>query len=313
MPPRSPRSFERWARFPRHDVPGIEAFAQDGIPAGIVSIHGGVVPIDLYAAITPGAPLVVFLDGNVPRATIAPLPYFSGFGVIPKDWPVSMISVSDSSFALADDLTLAWYGGSEGMALQDLLVGILDRAITVARPSRVVFFGGSGGGFASLFHASFVRDSVALIWNPQTDIRAYSPAQVETYARVAFPTDFQRLGDPVAVLDRNIVADVATRYGAPRNDVIYLQNLSDGHVAGHLGPFLRKQGIALPTGPFSGLVGERLFLHLAEWGKGHVPPPRDVLGPLLAAVLDLPGPRLDEGLTAAALARAFDRPAAVRI
>lgn len=302
---RSARSFDRWARFARSDSWGIDAFAKDGIPTGIVTIHGGIVPIDLYAAITPGAPLVIFLDGNVPRATMPFPPYFSGFGVIPKDRPVSAISVSDPSFALSDDLTLAWYAGSEGMALQVLLADVLAKAIAVARPSRVVFFGGSGGGFASLFYSSAVQDSIALVWNPQTDIRAYNPAHVETYARAAFPADFLRLGDPAAVLDRNIVADVSRCYPNARNHVLYLQNASDWHVTGHLAPFLRKQGLTMPAGPFSGMVDRRLYLHLAEWGKGHVPPPKQVLAPLLAAVLDLPGPGLDQGLTAAALAHAF--------
>lgn len=305
IPQRPPRSFERWAKLSRFDVPDIDAFAKGEIPVGITTIHGEAVPIDLYASIKPGAPLLVFLDGNLPRATMAPLPYFSGFGVTPKDRPVSAISISDPSFALAPDLTLAWYAGSEKMALQILLVSILTKAVAVARPSKVVFMGGSGGGFASLFYSSFVQDSIALVWNPQTDIRAYNPAHVEAYARIAFPADFLRLGDPAAVLDRNIVADVSRCYPNARNYVIYLQNASDWHVSGHLAPFLRKQCLQLPAAPFSGMIDQRLYLHLAEWGKGHVPPPKEVLTTLLAAVLDLPRRGMDQGATAAALAYAF--------
>lgn len=61
-----------------------------------------------------------------------------------------LIAIADPSLLLSDKLDLAWYAGNENLKnLPQMIASILDN-ITGKLDTKLIFFGGLGGGFATL-------------------------------------------------------------------------------------------------------------------------------------------------------------------
>ncbi|MFS8973849.1 hypothetical protein PO002_04945 [Cupriavidus necator] len=280
------RSMDRWKQpvFRHSDVEYFET--APSLASGIHTIYEGGLPIDLYVDLKPGQPLVIFLNGAAPRSEAMKLPVFAGFGVVPPG-EVSRLCINDPSLYLDVSLPLAWYAGSAKQpALQALLSRVIGTVVALADTRQVVFVGGSGGGFASLYYSRLVPESLAVVWNPQTDILAYAPQHVAEYSRAAFG-----LAD-MEVARRELPARIATdlcalyRGSTPSNHILYLQNGTDWHVKSHCQPFLAALGHQVSAPLSSGKLGESLYLHVGAWGEGHVPAPQPLLKSLLADLLE---------------------------
>lgn len=224
------------------------------------------------------APLVICLNGNSPRSEISQPPFFSGFGILPGNIPVSHVAVSDPTISLTPDLTLSWYAGSAHADLQNILPSIFDRIIEYLEPSSVTFFGGSGGGFASLYYANKIKGSIALVWNAQTDILSYNMLHVRKYAEAAFGFDSDT---DIGLLAEKTDTRLPFDGGNQNCKIIYLQNGSDWHVKAHLNPMLQRMGLPERAFPFGGMVADDFFLYIGDWGQGHAVPPKHVLTALL--------------------------------
>lgn len=186
--------------------------------------------------------------------------------------------MSDPTLALSEDVTLAWYAGADGLPLQQTLPLVFRHIIERLEPSSVWFFGGSGGGFASLYYASKVPNSAALVWNPQTDILEYNPNHVLKYAQTAFGCGSYQ--EARAVLSERVETQLN-----PSCKVIYLQNSTDWHVKRHLEPLFERMGLPPRSDVFSGLVRDGFYLHMGAWGMGHAAPPKPALTFILRALL----------------------------
>lgn len=255
------KRFARWGDPEIHQ--SLVAFLQLGTwKPGPHSLPGD---IDLYATFTPGAPLAIVFHGRIDREKAAP-PIFSGFHVATG---MSRLCISDPSLYLDPSLMLGWYAGHRGLPLQETLHTIIDRAIEVAQPSKVLFVGGSGGGFASLYYARHFPASTVIVWNPQTNILNYHPKFVAAYTKAAWGMGLEEAQER---LHEQICVDVAPLYRSPGPKVLYLQNRSDNHVEVHMKPFLKA-------------TGERrsdVLVHLGNWGNGHVAPPKALLRALIS-------------------------------
>jgi hypothetical protein len=80
-------------------------------------------------------------------------------------------------------------------------------------------------------------DSIALVRNPQTDIAKYERGHVSRYLRIAFPTiaaagSIPSDGEQFPSLCTNEFSD------SYKGCILYLQESTDGHVKGHLAPFI---------------------------------------------------------------------------
>lgn len=201
---------------------------------------------------------------------------------MPAGIALSHVAVNDPTITLTADLTLSWYAGSGDVKLQNILPSVFDRIIEELEPSSVIFFGGSGGGFASLYYANKVKDSIALVWNPQTDILSYNPPHIRAYAAAAFGIDNDAdLGLLADYVDTKLPFDGSNQ----RCKIIYLQNGSDGHVKLHLNRMLKRMGLPERAFPFDGMMGDDFFLYIGDWGQGHAVPPKHVLTALLERLL----------------------------
>jgi hypothetical protein len=245
--------------------------ASKSVPAGISTIWENGLPIDLLVRPTASDTTIFFFHGAIERHFT--LPVLSGLG-ISGGVHANRVFVSDPSLILDDDLMLTWYAGSHQQPnLQKVLTNIFRKIAQYFSSRRVVFFGGSGGGFASLYFASRFEDSLALPFNPQTNIAKYSERAVRDFASKSFRLE-SKSANPLANLPSEVVTDVCEIYTRPTHaTVAYIQNQKDTiHVETHLGPFLAS------------LHAETDLLLLKEpWRDGHSPPPKE----LLTQVLDL--------------------------
>lgn len=202
-----------------------------------------------------GTTLVTFSGALTPNIT--ELPAFVGWGTT-RHLRSNVLMVSDPSLAIDPQLRLGWYAGSSRQPdLQKQLTQIIAR---FAGRSRVVLFGASGGGFASLEQARRIAGSVALVSNPQTDILRYYPREVERYLSIAWGSTVDDAPElPFA-------HEVVSGYREPVDaSVIYLQNASDQfHIDNHEAPF--REGLHSDN---------RVQFVRGAFGDGHVGPDKE--------------------------------------
>lgn len=201
------------------------------------------------------------------------LPVVSGLG-FSRDVEVNRVFVSDPSLVNDSSLNLSWFAGTLGKHLEHLIDDVIGKVLASHRTARrVVFFGASGGGFAALLHSSRFDQSIALVANPQTDIRRYDRAAYSKFVQSCFGgesgTGGPRHGCPLSVTE-----DLTSVYANElRNSVVYLQNDADSsHIEFQLRPLLAR---IHPSNDFHLLV--------QHWGDGHVAPPADFLTKMLSA------------------------------
>lgn len=282
----SARSLERWkVRTTEHA--SVDAFlATRGLANGIHTILGEESPLDILVRARRGAPLIFSFHGNTPRSETLKLPVFTGLNVT-RDLDASLVALSDPTLHLDADLRLAWFAGSASLRLQSILPRVLSHLATILDAPRVIFFGGSGGGFASLYYGAEFADSLALVWNPQTDVCRYNPSHIEDYGRVAF--GWASVDETKERLSGEIKPALAPVYATGRrNLVIYLQNSSDGHVRQHMIPFLSSLGAdtsQLDRARFDDRLTDSVWAHLGQWGDGHASPTPEFLSFLLGQLV----------------------------
>lgn len=221
--------------------------------------------------------LVVFLAGAKPQKKEVTLPFFLG-RKLASSTEANCLFISDPAFYLTEDLRLAWYGGTVGDPMQTLLPDLVQYVAEKLGVERVLFFGGSGGGFAGMYLSKQIDNSMALVWNPQIVLENYIPRIIKAYANTAWKCEVNRLAD---VMCTNLAELYSSTLNANNNLVAYMQNFTDHHVQNHLTPFLAAHGISCPSTPQSGWLNSNVYLHLSNWREGHKPPPYAALSRVL--------------------------------
>lgn len=224
-------------------------------------------------------------------------PFFSGRGVA-QALGMPLLSIDDPSLSRSDELGLAWYAGHAEMpALIDLIADYLNRFATRMN-CRLVVFGGSGGGFASIAVLSKLRiEATALVWNPQTNISRYRSDAVASYLATAFPEISLHSEDQSNMdFSQEALADALTRAGvryditnwvAPdKAQLLYLQNSSDWHVKAHAQPFMTN-GSWERIGKRSFYCQDRgVACWFGVWGEGHAAPPLSLIHSALSKLIN---------------------------
>lgn len=213
------------------------------------------------------------------------VPNFLGVNMV-DDLQMNLLAFADSSMYLSDEITIGWYLGDKDTNLQKLISQLLN---FFASNFGISFcaFGGSGGGFASLyFLASNHCVKNALVWNCQTDISKYYFPFVKKYALTAFGVnvdDLNEFNSKIGVHRLTSLFDILSDIQEKR--FVYLQNSSDWHLKNHAFPFFKKinNNFSAKDGFYS--EDGKLFFS-GEWGEGHVPPPKNLLERLLPYCLD---------------------------
>ncbi|KEO61179.1 hypothetical protein DT23_10625 [Thioclava indica] len=177
--------------------------------------------------------LIIGFHGNVDRENRAVPAFISDIPEVHQH--AHQLQLADPSLRLSETLTMSWYAGDHLFDAQRLIAEFCKAAAKALGASKVIYFGTSGGGFAALYYSSQHPDSLALVGNPQTDIRKYYQRRVNTYLETCWP-DLASIED----LKGQIATNVCDLYAQSiSNSVIYLQNSTDAfHLFGHMAPFL---------------------------------------------------------------------------
>lgn len=272
-PVMSRRDTDSWGTF--HEVSGAEQVPTTGPVPQLLTVWEGGYPVDLMLEDNGAATTLVSFHAALGASGLRP-PIFTGRSVS-QDSGLNRIFVSDPGLLASADLGLAWYLGTGSLPLTDVLTIILARVQSWLGARHLVFFGMSGGGFASLNLGHEFPDSLAVPVNPQTRLVDYAEVHWDAYARAALGTS--SVAESCAVLERHPRADLQQVYGPGlKNFVIYLQNRTDGHVVNQMVPWLEAIG-----------WDPRARVVLQDWGRGHVPPPGPVLRSLLSQVSTVDG------------------------
>ena len=237
-----------------------------GHPSGVLTVMYRGIPIDILYEPRGFATTTVFFHPAVVRAKF---PVFIGGGVSEK-LPTNRIFISDPSLYLSEELRLAWYAGNYRQEkLQWALRGILKALIPSGQ--RVVMFGASGGGFASLYYAAHYPGAVAVPINPQTNLANYLRGAVDKYGHIGWRLSGLGLAPRIPA-----TTDLIQLYRRSRDvSVLYLQNRNDlTHMSGHFEPFMN----ALPD-------GHRVRPILVDGPRGHHPPEKEVTKAVLSAAI----------------------------
>ncbi|GAB3621501.1 hypothetical protein GCM10027417_27630 [Glutamicibacter endophyticus] len=239
------------------------------LPKGRFTVEHNAVPIDFhYEDLGADVTIVLFHAALGPK--VQNLPVFLGRNLV-KEVRANRLFVSDPTLNAYSNLKLAWYAGSLLQPdLQFVLSAIFRRFSRAV--NRTIFFGASGGGFASLFYSSQIPDSIAIPVNPQTSIAEYNQLAVDNYLRTAWNSKFDG-----STIDNSIsiVWNLVDHYDNDvRNTVVYVQNDQDlTHVESHWTPFMRRHN------------GSRFRYVIESFGEGHVAPPREYLTQLIMSTV----------------------------
>ncbi|WP_392398861.1 hypothetical protein ACF3NP_01565 [Corynebacterium lehmanniae] len=238
------------------------------IRQGVHSVWHHGLPIDFELTRSQADVLLVVFHGALELN--ATLPIFPGSNLA-SGLRVSRLAFTDPSLYLSPLLPLAWHAGNEFQPdLPKLTTKIIRKIARSIRAKRIVLFGSSGGGFASLIQAAAFPEAKVLIANAQTNVLLYHDDHVQKYLDIAWNGDREAF---IAAGYSSAIERLSAADSTP--PVLYMQNSTDEfHIRRHLNPFVQELGSDLD-----------LRLLKDNWGNGHIAPPKSVFRAALEAVV----------------------------
>lgn len=232
--------------------------------------------------------LVVSMHGAIQRATIN-LPRFERLRSFLRT-EYSSIYFGDPALYLGEKFSLSWFTGWHETNVPHLIGDWVQKAAYASGASKVVFVGSSGGGFASAQVSSYVPESAAVVFNPQTVISAYRPNGSLGYGRGFIRNIMPELTPEQGLASLDAETDWAApmgdrgsmivRYSRPvPNRLLFVQNDHDqSHWIDHYTPFREAtQG---------GVNEDRIRYTIYTGPEGHSAPPREVFDAALVEALE---------------------------
>ncbi len=271
---------ELWSNF--HD--GLQSICYNEQPIQILiknsSLYSGVVMVGFHGAIEK-------------RSKIEP-PYFYFRGVS-DSVGIPLISISDPSMNLSDAFNLAWYIGHHAQPfLQKFLAGFLDEFI-LASGARLVLAGGSGGGFAALSTQSLMKQcsmTTSFVWNPQIYAYDYNDGCTKKYLESCFPArvhnidlSAMRHSDLCALMKEVSLCEVGFHDAVDKcNRVIMINGYDQNHLRKHIRKYVSAESFEYID--HNTLQFGQCIVHVGEWGRGHIGPPKQTVMQILSVLMD---------------------------
>lgn len=199
-------------------------------------------------------------------ASVTRLPIFTAANIT-EDLPYNRIFIADPSLYVSDELTLAWYSGNRQQPdLQHVLPRII-RSLP-ARQERLVTFGASGGGFASMLYAPLIGADLSIAVNPQVNLVNYVPGPLNKWLKYGWGLDPRKS----TVSDFPVMIDSGEHFRNSNDTKLwYVQNTGDlNHMDNHYVPFIES----LPDRNSVACIP-------IDVGPGHIPPKKSDLRHIL--------------------------------
>lgn len=276
-----------WGRVFEHESAD-QFCSQSSFKDGVHQVRlddGGVLEVLLRGQPTTSKTTIpVFYSGSVNRDNGAKGPFFSGVGVT-KALKLPLVAISDPLLRLSSTLRIGWYTGALNDHARAAQVKILNHISDLAGQS-LLLVGGSAGGFGILAVAGALNSARVFVWNPQTDLIRYIKAQVTEYLDVVLGDDWQGPLWPARAKDRLAKGGVTSdlRELPTFREGLIIQNDSDWHLRGHLGPYVIANDFReVETGVMAhGTRRAAVF----NFGKGHATPSSDMVKLLVSHLID---------------------------
>ncbi|WP_347460836.1 hypothetical protein ABEF79_15565 [Acinetobacter sp. ANC 7454] len=263
----------------KYEHSNIQGFLNSLTIDGIHSIELSEIPLDILIknshAISKGEYIVVsFTAAMLRKGNLAP---FFSLSSISEELNLPLISFSDPTMSLSKQITLGWYGGNKYYKNLPILIAQICDEIIEKTGKKLLFVGGSGGGFASLNIQDLMKKfdkTMALVWNPQTDLIAYSKKAVSDYLKVAFgiQVDDSNLKSEIDSKTKNIL-----KHNPNLNRVI----LMDGYDVRHIRDLkVYFNNILDAEKENNRLLIDKTLICFGDWGRfgdGHSQPPSTLL------------------------------------
>lgn len=262
---------EDFSKFLAEDTPqspdqSFEVFDRDGEPPLRVKVQararGG----------AHNAPLIITFHGFVDQSKRS-LPVFEGQHIA-RDLldAATIVAISDSTLESSPTLKVGWYLGTDDFDLPARIASFLDTLAKTLAPSRMIFFGGSTGAHAALYHSRRFPGSLCLVANPLARVSAFHQDMIASVVRAGWPG---RTPDQVFAEAR--CDDVGALYAdGYDNRVLILQNATDHYFR------------TAVTGLLGALSSEAHFMLISEFfpnAIGHTYPAAPILAWTRAAVM----------------------------
>lgn len=253
------RNLKRW-RAENFVYSSLGEFLESSQTEGLHSIHYEGKILDLLVK-DRGAKttLVVFSGALSPK--VKHTPAFSGLGLA-EDTNVNLISVADPSMDKGE-ITVAWYlGDSNTGPIAEVLSKIITHAAANLKGTRLILFGGSGGGYAVTHLAHYFPESIAFVFNPRLNLELWSKKAIRIY-----------LWNCLGIKSSGEIADsereAITEYGPTKISTLYKDTANHDLLIYH--NLLDPQFLQLQLFPFLKDVAEspRILLKFSVDRLGH--------------------------------------------
>lgn len=182
-------------------------------------------------------------------------------GSYPMFWRISSLRSRTGAFlAFTDptrllggehDILVSWFLGKAGWDPQAVILNVVEKAMKACGATKVMFVGGSGGGFAALRASAAIPGSCAFVQDATVGLERHNPNIVSTYFKKAWPD-----WEPNALLSgfpELFSMPLYYRRRIPGNFVFMTQSrLDKGHIKNHFERFARAHGLSSEGGTSRG-------------------------------------------------------------
>lgn len=225
-----------------------------------------------------------------------PGPFFSGLKVA-KQLQLPLLAIADPTISKCNEVIISWYAGNDSIPNASEIIGNWLDKLALHYNARLVFFGGSAGGFGALSSLSHMTTPVdCLVWNPQTSISRYTPKFVLHYLKNGFSDHFSKLNVSQSVTrdemtnflnETGVRHDLQSNYRLPKNaNLMFVQNKSDWHVTSHALPFLQNLGIFAEADNLQHQIKDNISVFFGNFGRGHIAPQKHIVMACLKNLID---------------------------
>lgn len=260
------RSLSRWKY--THFYERMEDFLDSPLNSGLntISLNGRLLD---FVIRDRGAKLllVTFHGALSPRQKT--IPYIQGEGITEASG-VNLLAFSDPSLELGA-ITCAWFLGDRELGkLSKRFRPIIQHVVEETGAEKVLFFGGSGGGYAAVNFASSYEGSAAIAMNPRLNLDAGPPSKLRPYLEVCHNahtvTPIRRVKSEF--FQPNLAENFKQEAGP---DLLILQNRNDSrYLNRQTNPFIKELS-SYPHG----------YIRLFDGASGHSPASKEFLTPLI--------------------------------
>ncbi|MGF1721658.1 DUF6270 domain-containing protein [Vibrio kyushuensis] len=235
---------------------------------------------------------VLFFTSAITKRTSINEPYFNGYNYA-KSSDSLCVMIADPVMRKSEEIATGWYNNLLDFDVISTIEIVIEVISNYYR-TEFIAVGGSAGGFAALnFGARCKQINKCFVFGPQTDLLQYHKKSVSRYFKVAFSMDID-IDDcnNKSLFERwNVEPNLSEIYGSTsvKPKVVYLVNDSDYvHLNNHAVPFISGAYSKIDNTVRKTITPELLYIK-CSWGKGHIPPNKELIYSVLDSIITTGG------------------------